>query len=122
VSVRSIRAHSRSKGVGVVPIADVATPRRMMSRGAAEAAEEENLRDEQCENSMTLAEGLRRIVNDLPDSASPRLRVSQSALNRLPEGLTEQALVLDPSRAMPPLRERRLYPISSPESRAERGR
>jgi len=38
----------------------------------------------------TLAEGLRRIVNDLPPSASPRLRVNKSALNPSPEGLTEQ--------------------------------
>ena len=30
----------------------------------------------------TLVAGLRRIVNDLPPSASPRLRVNQSALNR----------------------------------------
>ena len=30
----------------------------------------------------TLVDGLRRIVNDLPPSASPRLRVNQSALNR----------------------------------------
>jgi GxxExxY protein len=29
----------------------------------------------------TLSEGLRRIVNDLPPSASPRLRVNQLALN-----------------------------------------
>jgi len=28
----------------------------------------------------------RRIVNDLPPSASPRLRVNQSVSNRLPEG------------------------------------
>ena len=38
----------------------------------------------------TLVEGLRRIVNDLPPSASPRLRVNQSTPNRLREGLTEQ--------------------------------
>jgi iron complex transport system substrate-binding protein len=34
--------------------------------------------------------GLRRIVNDFPPSASPRLRVNQSTPNRLREGLTEQ--------------------------------
>jgi len=34
----------------------------------------------------TLVDGLRRIVNDLPPSASPRLRVNQSVSNRLPEG------------------------------------
>ena len=34
----------------------------------------------------TLVDGLRRIVNDLPPSASPRLRVNQSLSNRSPEG------------------------------------
>ena len=34
----------------------------------------------------TLADRLRRIVNDLPASASPRLRVNQSVSNRLPAG------------------------------------
>ena len=33
----------------------------------------------------TLVEGLHRIVNDLPPSASPRLRVNQSAPNRFPK-------------------------------------
>ena len=33
----------------------------------------------------TLVDGLRRIVNDLPASASPRLRVNQSALNPSPK-------------------------------------
>jgi iron complex transport system substrate-binding protein len=33
----------------------------------------------------TLAEGLRRIVNNLPPSASPRLCVNQSALNPSPK-------------------------------------
>jgi iron complex transport system substrate-binding protein len=41
----------------------------------------------------TLVEGLRRIVNDLPPSASPRLRVNQPAPNRLRERLAEQSIV-----------------------------
>ena len=41
----------------------------------------------------TFVGSLRRIVNDLPPSASPRLRVNQSAPNRFPEGLTEQRCV-----------------------------
>jgi hypothetical protein len=66
------------------------------ARGGRTTAREQPLAREQSVGLFltfggnTLVEGMRRIVNNLPPSASPRLRVNQSAPNRLPEGLTEQ--------------------------------